>query len=63
MVVTVARLEPGICKDPEFVQALVHLVFFVLNASETGLLLVVKLGLNVVMVRDVSGCQNDNALK
>ena len=28
-----------------------HLVFFVLSASETGLLLVVKLKRNVVMIR------------
>ena len=49
--VTVARLESGICNDPGFTPASVHLVFFVLNASETGLLLVVKLGRNVVMMR------------
>ena len=49
--VTVARLESAICNDPEFVPPSVHLVFFVLSASETGLLLVVKLGRNVVMMR------------
>ena len=49
--VTVARLEFGICKDPGFATALIHLVFFVLSASEIGLLLVVKLGRNVVMMR------------
>ena len=41
--VTVARLESGIAIS-------VHLVFFVLNASETGVLLVMKLELNVVMM-------------
>ena len=51
IVVTVARLESGICKDPGFATASVHLIFFVLRASETGLLLVVKLGRNVVMKR------------
>ena len=49
--VTVARLESGICKDPRFAPASVNLVFFVLSASETGLLLVMKLGRNVVMMR------------
>ena len=49
--VTVARLESCICKDPGFAPTSVHLVFFVLSASETGLLLVVKLGRNVVMMR------------
>ena len=49
--VTVARLEFGICKDPGFAATLVHLVFFVLSPSETGLLLVVKLGRNAVMMR------------
>ena len=47
--VTVARLESGICKDPGFAPASVHLVFFVLSASETGLLSAVNLGRNVVM--------------
>ena len=47
--VTVAPLESD--KDLGFVSASVHLVFFVLSASETGLLLVVKLGCNVVMMR------------
>ena len=50
LVITVARLESGICKDPGFAPTLVHLVFFVLSASETGLLLMVKLGRNVVMM-------------
>ena len=49
--VTVAHLESGICKDPRFAPGSVHLVFFVLSPSETGLLLVVKLGRNVVMMR------------
>ena len=49
--VTVVRLESGICKDPGFALASVHLAFFVLSASEIGLLLVVKLGRNVVMMR------------
>ena len=49
--VTVARLESGICKNPGFAPASVHLVFYVLSASETGLLLVVKLGRNVGMMR------------
>ena len=48
--VTVVRLECGICKDPGFVPASVHLVFFVLR-TESGLLLVVKLGRDVVMMR------------
>ena len=47
--VTVARLESGICKDPGFAPASIH--FFVLSASETGLLLVVKLERNVAMMR------------
>ena len=49
--VTVARLESGICTEPRFTPASVHLVFCVLSASETGLLLVVKLGRDVVMMR------------
>ena len=49
--VTVAHLDSGICKDLGFAPASVHLVFFVLSASETGLLFVVKLGRNVVMMR------------
>ena len=48
--ITVARLESGICKDPGFAPASIHLIFFVLNTSETGLLLVVNLGRNVVMM-------------
>ena len=48
--VTVARLEFGICKDPGFAPASVHLVFFVLRASETGLLLMVKLGRSNVVI-------------
>ena len=48
LMVTVARLESGICKDPGFAPASVH---FVLSASETGLLLAVKLGHNVVFMR------------
>ena len=51
LIVTVAHLESGICKDPGFAPALVHLVFFVLSASEAGLLLVVKLRRNAVMMR------------
>ena len=47
------KQESGICKDPGFAPASVHLVFFVLSASETGLLLVVKLGRNVVMMHAV----------
>ena len=42
--VTVARLESGICKD---------------SRSETGLLAVVKLGRNVVNCDDACGCQNN----
>ena len=53
LMVIVARLESGICKDPGFTTASVHLVFFVLKASKTGLLLVVKLGRNVVMMRAI----------
>ena len=49
--VAVARLESGICKGLAFAPASVHLVFFVLSASETGLLLVVKLGRNVALLR------------
>ena len=44
LMVTVARL-----KDPGFATALVHLVFIVLSLSETGLLLLMKLGRNVMM--------------
>ena len=51
MVTVVVRLKSGIYQDPGFAPASVHLVFFVLSASETGLLLVVKLGRNVVMMR------------
>ena len=49
--IAITRLESGICKGPGFASASVHLVFFVLSASETGLLLVVKLGRTVVMMR------------
>ena len=49
--VIVAGLESGICKDPGFAPTSGHLVLCVLSASETGLLLVVKLGRNVVMMR------------
>ena len=49
--VTVAGLESGIYNGPGFEPASGHLVFCVLSASETGLLLVVKLGRNVVMMR------------
>ena len=49
--VSVARLESGVCKDPELAPVSVHLIFFVLSASETGLLLVMKLVRNVVMMR------------
>ena len=49
--VTVAGLESGIYKGPGFEPTSGHLVFCVLSASETGLLLVVKLGHNVVMMR------------
>ena len=55
LMVTVARLESGICKDPGFAPASVivpvQLVFFVLSASEIRLPLVVKLGRNVVTTR------------
>ena len=62
LMVTVVRLESGICKDSGFVPTSVHLVFFVLSASETGLLLVVKLGRNVVMMRvGVKIMQQSNA--
>ena len=47
--ITVARLESGICKDLGFAPASARLLF-VLSASETGLLLVVKLRRNVVMM-------------
>ena len=50
--VTIARLESGNCKDSGFAPASIHLVFFVLSAPETGLLLVVNLlGSNVVIMR------------
>ena len=49
--VTVTRLDFGICKDPEFDKAPALVVFCVLSASETGLLLVVKLGHNVLIMR------------
>ena len=49
--VTVAGLESGIYNGPEFEPASGHLVFCVLSASETELLLVVKLGRNVVTMR------------
>ena len=58
--VTVARLESGICKDPMFAPASVHLVFFVLSASETGLLLVVKLGRNVVLMHAAIKIMHEN---
>ena len=48
--VTVARLESAHLQRSRFAPASVHLVFFVLSSSETGFLLVVKLGRNVVMV-------------
>ena len=51
LMITVARLESGICKIPRFAPESVHLVFCVLSASEIWLLLVVKLGRNVVMMR------------
>ena len=51
LMITVVRLESGICKDSGFAPVSVHLAFFVLSASETGLLLVVKLGRNIVMMR------------
>ena len=44
-------LEFGIYKDPRLAPASVHLVFCVLNAFDTGLVLVVKLKRNVVMMR------------
>ena len=44
-------LESGIYNGPGFEPASGHLVFCVVSASETGLLLVVKLGCNVVMMR------------
>ena len=47
LMVTVAR----ICKSPRFATASGHLVFDVLSVAETELLLVVKLGCNVVMMR------------
>ena len=48
--VTVAGLESGIYNGPGFAPASGHFVFCVLSASETGLLLMVKLGRNVVMM-------------
>ena len=47
----IARLETGICKDPGFAPYSIHLVSFVLSPIESGLLLVVKLGRDVVMMR------------
>ena len=41
----------GICNDPGFAPASVHLIFCVLSTTETGFLRVVKLGRNVVMMR------------
>ena len=49
--ITVAGLESGIYNGPGFAPTSEHLVFCVLSASETGLLLVVKLERNVVMMR------------
>ena len=49
--VTVADLKFGTCNGPGFAPTSGHLVFGVLSASETGLLLVVTLGRNVVMMR------------
>ena len=51
LMVTVANLKSGIYHGPGVEPASGHLVFCVLSASETGLLLVVKLGRNVVMMR------------
>ena len=54
LMVTVGHLESGICKDSVFAARArlgTLIVFFVPSASETGLLLVVKLGRNVVMMR------------
>ena len=47
LMVTVAR----ICKSPRFATTSGHLVFDILSVAETELLLVVKLGRNVVMMR------------
>ena len=49
--VTVVSLESGIYNGLGFAPISGHLVFCILSASETGLLLVVKLGRNVVMMR------------
>ena len=49
--VTVAGLKSSIYHGLWFEPAPGHLVFCVLSASKTGLLLVVKLGRNVVMMR------------
>ena len=49
--VTVAGLESGIYGGPGFEPTSGYLVLCVLSASETGLLLVVKLERNVVMMR------------
>ena len=46
--VTVARLESGICKGPGLAPASVHLILY--SASETGLLLVIKQGRNVIVM-------------
>ena len=51
LMVTVAGLESGIYNGPGFDPTSGHLVFSVLSASESGLLLVVKLRRNVVMMR------------
>ena len=60
--VTVAGLKSGIYHGPGFEPASGHLVFCVLSASETRLLLVVKLGRNVVMMRaGVKIMQQSNA--
>ena len=48
--VTVAGLESGIYNGPRFEPVSRHLVFCVLSASKTGLLLVVKLRRNVAMM-------------
>ena len=49
--VTVAGLESGIYNYHGFAPNSGHLVFCVLSSCETGLLLAVKLGRNVVMMR------------
>ena len=51
--------ESGIYNGPGFEPASGHLVLCVLSASETGLLLVVKLGRNVVMMREVVKIMRD----